>query len=262
MRIAAPPSLHRICVYAHPKAGKSRFVTSLPWDTWGDAIYVAADQNAECLDGVMLEDRKHLRIEKPVPATGEPMPFRDAAAIASTDWSKEEGTGVLIWDTMTQTSRDMLAFFAKQGKFAGQKGPVTFGTPGRPDFFANPTEGDYGAAQSATDHLLGLLFQQKLHLIVVFHAAVAKMSDGMMEGLMGGPQTVGSAQIYGIARPFSAVLHLEAGRTDKGTKYMVRSTPHGIWQANVRALGSLPDKALTEHPTDYWREFHKLTKGE
>lgn len=263
MRIDSPKSLHRIAVYAVPKAGKSRFVTALPWDTWGDAIYVAADRGSECLDGIMPEDREHLRIEKPMGEPGKPFDMhREACKLASTDWSKEEGVGVVIWDTMSQTAQDILMDNARANRFGGANGNITVGRPGQPDHLSHPAPADFGATQSSIDHIIGLLFQQKVHVICVFHADWAK-PGAIDSGIIGGPQTVGSAQIKEVARPFSALLHLEASRAKDGkAQYVVRSTPHGIWQANIRACGSMPDMVLDERPTDFWRAFDKLTRGD
>ena len=110
MRLERQSGKHRILVYGAPKGGKTRLVTSLPYDKWGDAIYVAADMGSEALAGVMPQAIDHLRIEG-FDRAGDL--HQQAMEIAIKKWAEEKGVGVIVWDTMTQTAQDLLRHYPR-----------------------------------------------------------------------------------------------------------------------------------------------------
>jgi len=243
-------------VYAPPKSGKTVFTTSLPFDRWGDCVYVAADRGSEQLLGVRPQAREHIRIEKP-----EDLPhpkgnaMKSATEIATTDWHLKEGftpekPGVIVWDTLSQTTMDVFRWIVAQERYSH----VNVGQKGTANYVAAPDRGDYGMAQGFIDNVIGFLFQQRCHVIVVCHADYDTPNPGDPGGMVGGPMTIGKAQIREVGREFSCLLHLETSRgADGKAQYKVFTAPHGIWQAGIRMNGvSIPDTVLSSYPVDFW----------
>lgn len=268
MRIltSAERSPERILIYGSPKSAKTRLATALPWGPkWGDkAIYVAADPGAGSLRSVLLGDRPRLVPVIPRPDVGNGTPYdplHEAVSAAVANWKETHGAGVLIWDTLTQTAHDLLEAYAKLGNYATQQ--ITFGKRGSAEFHAHPTPGDYGAAQnSVCEHLMGHLFAQPLHLIVITHEDWSEPKNA--GECVGGPATVGQATIKSLPGRFDTVIRCEARRrSDPGkapsVQFIARTQPHGPWIAGIRNPGvNLPDVILAEDPRHFWQEYDKL----
>jgi hypothetical protein len=228
----------RIALYSEPKKGKTRLMTSLPWGhpMWGDrAVYVAWDAGSAALEPVQLEDRPHLHrvtpstkvVKKVVidPETKKPTtvdelqfdPLEEAVTIAKYPWAKE-GFKTLLWDTMTATAEDLLrAIAAGRGvevsKSHGQA--MTVGTPGTDTYVPQPAPADFGSAQTSIDHILKILFQfqSDVNLIIAFHAADNLGDDEHKGDPLGGPATVGKAQIRKIAKLFDNLFRIAVDKT-------------------------------------------------
>jgi len=254
----------RILIYGSPKSAKTRLATALPWgEFWGEkAVYVAADPGAASLRSVLLPDRAHLIPVEPKPEVGRKYdPLHEAVEIATHDW-KDAGT--IIWDTLTATAEDVLAAYARLGNYA--KDQITYGKPGTASFHAHPTMGDYGAAQnSVCEHLLGLLFEQPKHLIILTHELWVEPKNA--QECIGGPATVGSATAKTLPGRFDTVIRCEAKKRGepgkpKVTEFIAHTNPHGPWICGVRNPGvNLPDVVLGEDPRHFWGEYAKLIGG-
>lgn len=255
---------YRILGYGTPKAGKTRLMCAFP-EEWGRAAYIAADPEAERLDSVLPVHRDRIDVFKPVYGDSSLAVLTENTAIATGDW-KQNGYGVLIWDTMTYTAMDLLDEYAKLGKFTST-GPMVFGTKGTPEYHAHPTPGDFGAAQSTVYHLIRHLFKQPLHVIVLCHSGWTEPKGGDGAGLIGGPATVGAAQIKELSGMFTGVIHCEASRPRRGQGegnpvYTAYNNPHGIWQAGTRMPGTLRDIPLGPDPSHFWVEWEAGIRGE
>lgn len=242
---------HRVLVYSPPKNGKTSLVTALPYEKWGKAIYIAGDRNAEQLDGVMPDALPHIEVEKADPSKDF---WEETFKMATTDWAAE-GFGVVVWDTLTQTAEDLFRYIVAADKC----NHVTIGRKGTKSYVANGDRTDYGLAQNAIDNITGFLFQQKCHLIVVCHADISVPKSGESGGLVGGPQTVGSAQIREYARIYSSVIHVVAGRgADNKPAFTAHCSAHEIWQAGVRSVDPMPDMKLSRYPVEFWQKLDSV----
>lgn len=266
MKIGHQTANERVIIYGDAKTLKTRLATALPWGgMWGEkAIYIAADLNAINLRSVLTVDKEHLVPVEPRPEKGKYDPLAEAVACASRPWVTEyPGARTLIWDTITQTAFDILAHYARLGNYAKEQ--ITFGKPGTPEHHAHPTMGDYGAAQnSVCEHVLGLIFQQPLHVIVLAHADWHEPKEG--GEIVGGPATIGGAKIKTLPGRFDSVIHTEVKYKGEPGKprvpeFMARTQKHGIWIAGVRGQRGMPDTILNPaDPRDFWRAYEEAIK--
>lgn len=268
----------RICVYGEGGTGKSRLVTSLPWgsDLYGDkALYIAVDDTAILLDSILEPNKDHLIPVELRPADGQRLPdgsidYHDEIfAIVSQEWEKN-GVGTIILDGVTSLAEKLLAQYAKLGRFSSN--PVSFGRAGTAGHFNNPTEGDYGAAQSAAYRVIDFLFQRKCSVIVVAHEDIAEpKKTNTAQGIIGGPQLVGHAKTRELGRRFSTLLRLEVQRymatptAEPETQFVVHTENHGIWQSKIHSsvpeLG-LGDVLLEPDPASFWLAYEAALAGD
>jgi len=269
----------RVALYGEPKKGKTRLATSLPWGArWGEkAVYVAWDAGSEELTSVLVDNRTRLLVVKPeekVLAKGTQHeklvfdPLSEAVEIASHDWASE-GYSTLIWDTMTQTARDLLTAIAAQGLHG--KSPA-IGTPGTATYVPQPSIGDYGAAQRSIMHILGFLFNQPMNLIVLFHSA--DDGEGTTETI-GGPATIGRAAIRPISSLFDNLFRITVDKIRKpGTmppefefKRVVQTESKSYWLTGLRSphdKNPIPEYVLRDGAScsEFWSTLDTITKGE
>ena len=230
----ATSRLERILIYADPKCGKTRLATSLPEDPFGDIIYVAWDPGTERLGPVLPNYRSRLHVICSQPEAGKPYaPDVDAFAIALMDWrTKYPGARTLVWDHISATAEDCLAYVADSGQFS--KSHVSIGAPGSAGKLNLPMEGDYGAVHGIIDRLTTYLFRQPLHLIILAHATITEAKDG--SGILGGPATIGRAAVRKYAGRFDTVIHLARKRREKGEAFTAFLDKHDqLWGAGVRS---------------------------
>lgn len=262
MRIIETPEKQpeRVLIYGAPKSAKTRLATSLPWgEFWGEkAVYVAADPGASTLRSVLKENRPHLLVVDPHPSSGPYDPLHEAVEVATHKW---EGVGTIIWDTMTQTSKDLLVAYAKLCNYASN--PITFGVPGQNEYHVHPNEGDYGAAQnSVINHITDHLFSQPLNLIIICHEQWAEPKNAAE--CVGGPELVGKAGVRKYPGLFDSVIRTEtrtvlAPGADTTTEFFARMNPHGVWKCGIRNPGvSLPDVQLEENPIGFWHKYQEI----
>lgn len=279
----------RIGLEGEPKTGKTRFATALPWgDYWGEqAIYVAADPGSDDLatSSVLEENRGRLIVVKPSYTTKKIRlkneeveivaydPHKEAFAIASRNWRKDfPEAKTIIWDTMSQTARELLYAYADTGVFMGEKGDkhITVGEVNTPDFVANPMMGDYSMAQRAIQNLLGFLFKQQMHVVVLFHIQAVEADTGQV--LAFGPATVGQAGVRPVASLFDNLLRTDGVEVlthdkppKKETQYILHTQRKGLYLGGIRtghAKNPIPQIVIPEQPRTAWETLTKVLKGE
>jgi len=274
-----------------PKTGKTRTATSIPWgDYWGEeAMYVAIDEGSDDLErsSVLVANRDRLNIIRPAGTLKKVKqkdgteievfqydPHKESFAIASRNWKKEfPKAGVLIWDTMTTTAQDILRAYADSGAFQGSKGDqhISVGEAGTPDYVANPMPGDYSLAQQATLKLLGFLFKQPMHVIVLFHIASLEADGGQV--LNFGPATVGQAAIRQVAGKFDNLLRTDVREVltndkppKKDTQYILHTQRKGLYLGGIRtghAKNPVPEIVIpSDRPQVVWETLANVLKGE
>lgn len=270
--------LNFVALYGPPKSGKTRLACSLPWGSeWGTkAVYCAWDSQSENLDSIPLHHRDHLIVVKPSPIlhpqTKKPTydPLTEAVAMATFNWKeKYPEVGTLIWDTMTETSRQLLHAYADTGVFSEKH--VTFGKPGDASFHAAPMEGDYGAAQRSTLFILDHLFKQPLNLIVLFHDNIVSPNKEKGESFntYGGPAIAGKAGTQAVAGKFDNLFRVECEPKFEGNvivpKHYVYTVPKGAWLAGFRnpltGGNPLAKSLLQNDPSSFWSDLTKLQKN-
>lgn len=251
---------------------------------WGhNAVYVAADPSSESLSSVLPVYRGRLEVVKPRPAEAfretrkgrvptKYDPLKEAVQIATYPWA-DEGFKTLIWDTMTVTSRDLLRAYALMQNFSGEtksgdSKAISFGDPNSPEFHVHPTMGDYGAAQSSTDHILQLLFEQPLNLIVLFHEEWVEPKKTDTGETVGGPATIGNARVKHLPGLFDHCIRQEAVRKQlpgkpRQEQFIMHTSKHGPWIAGLRCPGVTPgDIKLDVDPVHWWTTFEEALRGE
>jgi len=273
-----------------PKTGKTRLATSIPWgEYWGEqAAYVATDDGANDLErsSVLVANRDRLAVIRPSFSVKKVKtkdgeietltydPHTEAFAIASRNWRKDmPECKMLIWDTMSTTAQELLHAYADNGVFQGEKGDkhITVGTVGQPDFVANPMMGDYSMAQNAVHKLLGFLFKQPMHVIVLFHVASLETEGGQI--LAFGPATVGQAAVRAVAARFDILLRTDVQEVlthdkppKKDMKYILHTQRKGLYLGGIRtglAKNPIPTIAIPEErPQEAWEMLAKVLKGE
>lgn len=256
-------ALERILIYGAPKVGKTRLATSLPWgDYWGErAILVTADMPksedmsaedaaASSLKPVLDANKDRLIVVVP---DGNPNWMEEAVAIARGSY-KQPGVKTLIWDTMTETSKRILRFYSDSGVFSS-KHAVQVGNRAAQSWHTSPMEGDYGAAQNTIAFLQEHLWSQPLHLIVIFHEDFAEPESGSVEGLVGGPATVGKKAIRWLPAKYDTVLYMQRRMaTTEKSEVVVNTVQRGIWVAGVRGTVDVPPQIILQpDPTHLWR---------
>ena len=269
---SSTPRVERILIYGDPKTGKTRLATSLT-ERFGSILYVAADPGSDGLSSVLEPYRGRIRpVSMSSNSSVQDNPHRDAFLVACNDWvgnpPKEWGAdnkvGAIVWDTMTATSQDILAYVATSGQFS-EKG-VGLGVPGSKEYQKLAQQGDYMATHNIISRLTDFLFKQPLHLIVVCHATYDEPREG--GSVEGGPATTGKATVRSFPGRFDTVIHLtrrstgSANNQTAGNSSLVTAWTerHGIWSAGIRsqhALNPMPKLDLAADPSNFWQEFDK-----
>lgn len=245
--------IERILVYAVGGEGKTRFVTSLPEEPFGEMIYIALDEGSENLDSVLPEYRKRIHVYRPEWKD----PLVDAAEIASTDWQKRHPKAkTIIIDTLSNWSYRVLQFIADEGMFSSKR--VKIGNVVLPDV------GEYGGAQAQLRNFIATLFrnQRKMHIIVVCHSDPPEPGRGA-----GGPSTAGKKMTEWLPARFKTVIRLDrevknniaGGAVVQASKFVARSAPHGEWIARINEASKsgnpIPYVVLNVDPRNYWDEY-------
>lgn len=264
----------RGAVYGDPKTGKTPLVLQLPLgpdEPLGEALYVAADEGAWRLTACPPEQRKFIHVVRPAPPPGTKYdPGAEAFNIVMTDWSKKENwpddedwsnIRTIIWDTVSETSIEILNDIADKGQFS-KEGHVTIGGESKSKFNL-PIPGDFNGAQSTVERLTKLLFRQPLHLICIYHSDLMENDDGKI--VMGGPATVGKATLRKVSKPFDWVLRIEkkgvfnseTKKTEQQT--VIHTDAAGVWIGGVRISGknSMPSVTIkADTPFSlFWPKF-------
>lgn len=268
---------HVVAIYGPPKSGKSRLACSLDWGLhWGErAVVCAWDPGSSSLPSVPHRHRERLIVVSPSmqinPITRKEVydPLTEAVQMATFPWKeKYPDIGTLIWDTMTETSRQLLHAYADTGTFSDKH--VTFGKPGDSTFHAAPMEGDYGAAQRSTLFILKHLFRQPLNLIVLFHDNVISPDSKKGETFLtyGGPAIAGKAGTQAVAGCFDNLFRIEAETRLEGSKitlnHYLYTIPKGAWLAGFRnpltGDNPLAKVRLDSDPSTFWKKFNETQR--
>lgn len=261
----------RVALYGPAKTGKSRLATALPWGPrWGErAIYVAADPGSEELGSVLEQNRERLIVVKPAPEQGNKYdPLGDAIKIATYDWKKDyPDVNTIIWDTVTETSRKLLAAYADSGAFSEKH--VTFGKPGTLEYHAAPMEGDYGAAQRSTVFMLEYLDRQPLNKVLIFHDELVEPKENAVGMTFGGPALAGKAGTKIIAGRYDNLFktHCKELFDSKGKatlEYRVYTAPFSFWLAGFRNPNKenpIPMLKMDSDPVNIWLAYEKAITG-
>lgn len=272
-------------IFGHSGVGKTALATALPWGTsrWGDtAAYVAWDAGSDSLSSVRESDREHLKVITPkieMTHNGEKLalnPYKTAMDIASADFTKVlPGCRTLIWDGATRLAEQFLRAVGNTGatvsakkKEEGIETRLVIGEKGSPEFFAQPTESDYGMAGNMIMQWLELLLQQPMNIIIICVADTVEVEGETI----GGPMFVGRKVIPKVAKQVDNMFRISIeGETinealpgqppkfKRVNKRFLWTEPQGIWQAKIRKPADIPNTLarveLTTNGTEFWNRF-------
>lgn len=275
LKLGSPTSerLERILIYGDPKTGKTRLATSLT-ARFGDFAYVAADPGSSGLASVLSGYRDRARVISMLSGASPSVqdnPHRDAFLVACNDWlgkSPSEWAGkppikTIVWDTMTATALDILAYVANSGQFS-EKAHIGLGQPGSVEHQKIPMQGDFMATQGIVSRLVDFLFKQPLHLIVICHSGYDEPREG--GNVEGGPTTVGKATIRSFPGRFDTVIHLTrrssaTGTGNPGSAVTAWTERHGMWSAGIRSkheTNPIPKIDLNPDPVNFWLQYDQV----
>lgn len=201
-------------------------------------------------------------------AGGKYDPLAEAVKIATYDWKKDyPDANTIIWDTCTETSRDLLAAYADSGQFSDKH--VSFGKPGSLEYHAAPMEGDYGAAQRSTVFILEYLDRQPLHKILLFHDELVEPKENVAGSTFGGPALAGKAGTKVIAGRYDNLFRcyvkpfvIPPGKTIM--KHLVATAPTGHWLAGFRhptEVNPIPSTELAPNPVHFWNTLTSIKES-
>lgn len=254
--------LERICIYGSAKTRKTQLATSVPrGEKYGEEIlYVSADEHSELLPSVLHPEGIIVVDPKPEPSKdGKPVkwdPLTEYVQIASApDWpTRYPKAKTMIVDTISLMSEHLLEAYTQTGVV--QSGHRKLGTENTKTYHAQADKGDYGAAQRSTNFILDYFFELPLHLILLFHQHWAEPKEGSLEALVGGPATVGEAQVRTLPARFDTVLHLVAGAKGDIT---IHTEPTALWPAGIRhrQIGRrLGEIKMADDPREFWTKHY------
>lgn len=260
----------KILGYGAPSVGKTAWATAYP-EAWGDAVYVAYDEDSERLDSVITKYRPRIHVVKP---EGDD-PILNLNEVAIHNWRAEYPTAnVLIIDTFSRAVKEVLFYVAKKGYFSSRKEGkddlhMVFGPKDAEITHALPVEGDYGGVQSMIFNWLRLMFhhQSGMHVIILTHEGEGTPKKGGQ--YVGGPATVGKALLRDFAQDFPIVVRLKMqsapaiGGNPPKTERVALADMHGDFIARIREGSGkgnpMPSVRLGVDPGNWWAEA--IAKG-
>jgi len=252
----------QLVIYGGPKSLKTRTATAPRGDKWEPIGYVAADArvpkggDVEAFTSIAMKsvlDPDRLVIATP---TGEPNVLQESHDII--EWAgaqaKEGRIKTLVWDPFTVTAETLLQEYADNGITGAPA--ATLGSREKGTWHTAPGKHHYGAVHGSVMFLLQALRKLPLNLILVFHEEFDD-AEGNIDGMVGGPKTVGSAQIRIIPGIFDTI-RTKCVQVAPGKTQVVASTVReGIWLAGIRSRQkSLPASLVLESdPVNFWKLF-------
>ena len=269
MQIYAPgelsrPQLERIMIYGMNKLGKTRTALAMPRNAkWGKVVYIAVEPNAEDLKPVM--DTSGVYIVKPNPPMGVAWdPLETFVEIATKDWKAlDPEINTLVFDSGTQMARTLLEAYAMNAVM--QKGHVSMGKKGTASYHAVPDKADFGGAQAGHEWVRQHLFNQPLHLIMLYGQDWFEPKSGSLDELVGGPATVGFATIRDLPGVFDTVLRAIPGGQ---SRFALQTEKQGAWPAAIRhsqpgrRFGTNGVYSLQDDPRHFWVDYDAFIAGD
>lgn len=218
--------------YGDPGAGKTNWGTAYP-EEWGEGIYLAMDNDAARLDSVLPKYRSRLHVK----GFEDDDIISNMSEFAVADWQEEHPkAGVIIVDTFSRASKQMMKYAANQGFFKGAKGDahIKFGPKDAEITQSLPSMSDYGGTQHLIMNWVDLLFQHQrhMHIILLCHEYfyIPGTDAPASASAFGGPDTVGKAGLKEFASEFPVVIRLVV-KNKKGLD--------GVVRAKYQAIGSM-----------------------
>lgn len=258
---SATTPYEQLVIYGGPKSRKTQLATALPpGKKWGDRFaYVVADSRvpagSDDVDSYVATALRSVldpeRLIKLVP-TGEPNLLEESHSIIG--WARQqakEGLKTLIWDPLTVTAEGLLQQYSDMN--VGGSAASTLGKRETGTLHTHPGKHHYGAVHSSMMFLLNGLRSLPLNIILVFHEEVDD-SGGLIEGMVGGPKTVGTAQVRLIPGIFDTI-RMKVMQVAAGKSQVVAVTQReGIWLAGLRRPTPPPAQIIINDPVEFWKE--------
>lgn len=267
---AAAGGKQLVVLYGAGETGKSRLAAACARAsaaTWGDrVIYLTSDPEGERLGSVLLLDRPNLEtvsleLNKDVNKQLEDIYLGKGDA----KWMVDEGYKTIITDTLTIAMRTLLGQLADSGKFSEKHIKLS-------DGHNQPMQGDFLAVGTLMDGLMRAQKSGPFNHIVLCHEQEVRPEDGKPGEVIGGPATVGKANVRSIVNWYNTVLRVwqkpeprkDLSQAPRMQRF-VSTTTAGIWQAKFRApqlANPIPTILVNEDPVNVWREIHTAQEAQ
>lgn len=268
--------------------GKTTLAVTVP-DEWGRIGYIMADGTSKRFASIPYDIRPRL-----VPIDLDGMATRDeegvvtstswlkeAFLVAQTDWrAKYPDMGVIVWDTVTQTAREILRESARKNWFSS-KGPTTgprdksgenIASMEEAQKYAQPQEGDFGVAQQSIVLVQEWFVKQPMHVIALFQEGFASPDAKTGEGALYGPDVMGQKgpRIMPQVYDENLAIVFEKNRATGTYERKIQVMPAGARNTQVKKpLGAYVQfpSALMDAPStvegikDFWRMLEEIKRG-
>lgn len=253
-----------VCLYGAGEVGKSRILGAIcraAPQIWGErAVMLTTDPEGEGLGSILLQDRPNMEVVTLELDKDVNKQLEDAyLGKGDMKWIRDEGFKTIVTDTLTIAMRTLLGQLADSGKFSEKHIRLS-------DSHNQPMQGDFLAVGTLMDGLLRAQKNGPFNHIVSCHEQEVRPEEGKPGETIGGPATVGKANVRSIVNWYNTVLRVwqkPAPRKDLNSpvtmQRFVSTTTTGIWQAKFRSpqlSNPIPTILVNEDPVNVWREIH------
>lgn len=253
-----------ICLTGAGNSGKSRAACAAnraaPHRFGTRSVLVAIDPEAASLGSALEIDKANMEV---VVVDMAKDVHEQLSQIYAYDW-RAEGFTTVITDTMTVATQTMLAQLTNSGRFSDRHIELGGGQK-------QPMQGDFLATNTLTMSLLRKQQASGMNHITLFHEQEIRPEPGQPGEPIGGPATVGKANVRSIVNWYNTVLHIVNRPKKRATptaaleyERVVYTTNHGIWQAKLRTsdlLNPTPEIVLNPDPANLWQTLYPETSN-
>jgi hypothetical protein len=226
---------------------------------------LTTDPEGERLGSTLLIDRPNIETVS-VELNKDVNKQLEDAYLAKGDmaWIKTEGFKTIITDTLTIGMRTLLGQLADSGRFSEKHIKLS-------DGHNQPMQGDFLAVGTLMDGLMRAQKNGPFNHIILCHEQEVRPEDGKPGEVIGGPATVGKANVRSLVNWYNTVFRIwqkPEPRKDLSTaprmQRFVSTTTSGIWQAKFRShhgTNPIPTIPVDDDPVNVWLALHSAQEA-